>query len=132
MVSENNSVGEFLPYFHDARCLEVIWDCTDSNLRAVRLKIIVDPEAGSPSWDGKTLLILFTDGIAARLTGWGFTIGNERIDDCRQGISDILEHECNRLLSAGINIPPLKLTFSFHSGSELELVCASVAVTVCD
>jgi hypothetical protein len=132
MVNPTNTLLAQVAYLHDARCLEVIWDCSHPEQRAIRMKVVVDPDAELPSWNGKTLLITLTDVFAVRLTGWGYTIGEDCIDNWKQGLSDSLKRECEVLLSKGITIPPLSFIISFRSGSELEVICSEASVVVAD
>jgi len=94
------------------------------------MKVIVDADAGLPSWDGKALLITLSDVVAARFAGWGYTTGDECIDNWKQVVSDSLERDCKVLLSKGITVPSLKFIVSFHSGSELEVVCSEMSALV--
>lgn len=132
MVNPTKFLLDHVAYLHDAKCLEVTWDCSHPEERVIRMKVVVDPDAELPSWNGKTLLITLSDVVAARLMGWGYTIGDECIDNWRQGVSDFLERECKVLVSKEITIPSLKFTISFHSGSELEVICSEVSALVTD
>jgi hypothetical protein len=130
MVSNAEALLNVVAYLHDARCLQITWDCGNPDVRSIRMKVIVDAEAGIPSWDGKTLLITLEDVVAARLTGWGYTIGDECIDSWKQGISDSLERDCRILVTKGISLPTLKFVISFRSGSELEVICSGASAIV--
>lgn len=132
MVDPTGSLLENVAYLHDARCLEVTWDCSRPNERAIRMKVVVDPDAELPTWNGKTLLIILSDVVAARFMAWGYTIGDECIDNWRQGVSDFLERESKVLVSKEISIPSLKFTISFRSGSELEVICSEASALVTD
>ena len=117
-----------LAYLHDAKCLEIVWDCRHSSNRILRLLAVGDAEAGFPLWEGKELTITLSGAVATRFTGWGFQAGLETIDAWRQGVSDSLEHECRTALAAGCSVPPLRFSIVFHSGSCLEVVCSDVSV----
>jgi len=124
MVSNVEPIRNLVAYLHDARCLEITWDCMRPDVRLIRMKVIVDPEAGLPPWNGKTLLITLEDVVAARFTLWGYTIGEECINSWNEGVSESLERECSVLLIKGISVPALKFVISFRSGSELEVICS--------
>ena len=132
MVNPTNFLLDHVAYLHDARCLEVTWDCSRRDQRAIRMRVVVDPDAELPSWNGKTLLINLSDVVAARFMGWGYTLGEECIDSWRQGVSDVLERECKVLISKEITVPSLKFTLSFRSGSELEVICSEASALVTD
>lgn len=126
MVVDSNLLRN-LDYLHDAKCIEVAWDCTRYEMRSIRIRVIVDHDAGFSAWDGKTLLITLSDVFAVRFSGWA-VIGEECIDDWKQGVSDSLERDCEVLRSKGIVLPPLKFLVSFRSGSELEVICSDMSV----
>jgi len=132
MVNSTNSLLNYLAYLHDARCLELTWDCSRPDERAIRMKVVIDPEVELPCWNGKTLLINLSDVVAARFMGWGYTVGEDCIDNWRQGVSDFLERECKVLILKGITVPSLKFTISFRSGSELEVICSEASALVAD
>jgi hypothetical protein len=132
MVNRKTSLLDHVAYLHDAKCLELTWDCSRPEERVIRMKVIVDPDAELPSWNGKTVLITLSDVVVARLMGWGYATGDECIDNWRQGVSDFLERECEVLVSKGITIPSLKFTIAFHSGSELEVICSEASALVTD
>ncbi len=117
-----------LAYLHDAKCIAITWDCSDSSRRILRILVVADVEAGFSLWEGKELIITLSDVLATRFTGWGFQTGQETIDACRESISDSLEQECQLLLASGIFVPPFKFSISFHSGSCLEVVCSEITV----
>jgi hypothetical protein len=132
MVNPTNTLLDHVAYLHDATCIEVTWDCSRPEARAIRMKVVVHPNADLASWNGKTLLITLSDVVAARFTGWGYTIGEECIDNWKQGLSDSLKRECGVLLSKGIAIPSLSFIISFNSGSELEVICSEASAVVVD
>jgi hypothetical protein len=132
LVNSTNFLLDHVAYLHDARCLELTWDCSRPGDRAIRLKLVVDPDAELPSWNGKTLVISLSDVVAARFMGWGYTTGQDSIDNWSQGVSDFLERECKVLASKGIKIPLLRFTISFHSGSELEVICSEASALVAE
>jgi hypothetical protein len=117
-----------LDYLHDAKCLEIAWDCTSPSGRILRLLAVADSEAGFSLWEGKELIITLSDVVATRFMSWGFQTGQETIDAWRQGVSDSLERECQSLRASGISVPSLRFSISFHSGSCLEVVCSEVSV----
>ncbi len=95
------------------------------------MKVVVDPDAELPSWNGKTLLITLSRVFAVRFTGRAI-IGDECIDSWGPGDPDFLKRECGELLSRGITIPPLSFIISFPSGSELEVICSEASALVAD
>lgn len=95
------------------------------------MKVVVDPDAGLPSWNGRTLLITLSGVLAVRWICWAI-IGDECVDSWRQGVSDFLERECELMISRGITIPSLKFTISFRSGSELEVICSDASALFAD
>jgi hypothetical protein len=119
---------QLLAFLHDAKCVEINWDCTSSNGRSIRLFVIADIEAGFSLWDGKALQISLCDVAAVRFTGWGFVTGDENVDSWQQGVSESLELECQALALRGISVPSLRFSISFRSGSTLEVVCSDVSV----
>lgn len=127
MVSYSNLIRN-LAYLHDAKCLEVVWDCTGTKRRVMRIVVIVDQDAGFPAWDGKTLVITLSGVAVAHFTGWGNLIGEEYIDNWEQGISESLEKYCKVLESKGISFPPLQFVVSFSSGSVLEVICSDISI----
>lgn len=117
-----------LAYLHDARCSEITWARAKPNGRTMRLLVTADEEAGFSLWDGKPLLVLLTNVVAARFVGWGFAAGDENVDSWREGVSEFLEQECESLVAKGASVPPLRFTITFRSGSCLEVVCSEVSV----
>jgi hypothetical protein len=119
---------QLLSYLHDAKCSEITWDCTNPDGRTMRLLVTADIEAGFSLWEGKKLLIILSNVVAAQLTGWGFVTGDENVDSWRQGVSESLERECKSLLARRIAVPSLRFSITFRSGSTLEVVCSEVSV----
>jgi hypothetical protein len=119
---------QLLSYLHDARCSEITWDCTSPNGRIMRLLVTVDNEAGYSLCKDKQLRLILSDVVAAHFTGWGFVTGPENVDSWRQGVSESLEGECKSLLARGIDVPSLRFSITFRSGSMLEVVCSEVSV----
>jgi hypothetical protein len=95
------------------------------------MKVVVDPDAELPSWNGKTLLITLSGVLAVRLAGWGI-IGSECVDSWRQGVSDVLGQECEVLVAKKTAIPSLRFTISFSSGSALEVICSEASAIVAE
>ncbi|HMF18421.1 MAG TPA: hypothetical protein VKE98_14520 [Gemmataceae bacterium] len=124
----SNSDYHLLAYLHDARCNEVLWDCNDPNSRSLHIVAIVDPEAGYPLWDGKTLEITLVNVVGACFEALGFVLGEENLDSWRLGVSESFERECEYLKLRGITTPPVRFTITFRSGSILEVVCSGVIV----
>ena len=131
MVTTNKSFLDCVAFLHDARCLETTWDCSHRDVRAIRMKVVVDIDSGLSEWNGRTLLITLSRVFAVRFTGWGI-ISNECIDDWKQGLSEFLERERAALVSRGLSILPFGFIISFSSGSELEVICSDVSALVVD
>jgi hypothetical protein len=120
----------YLAHLHDSRLLELTWDCRNSSRRNLRLELVGDPETEYVPWRGKNLTIVLTDVVALTFIGWGYGLGEESLNSWRLRISDSLEKECRDLGAAGVSLPSLRFTITFHSGSTLELVCSEVSVSV--
>jgi hypothetical protein len=129
MVNSLSFLLDHLAYLHDAKCLEITWDCSHPSHRMIRMLLVVSRDAELPAWNGQTLQITLSSVLATQSTFWS-TFGIETVDSWRPGISAFLEQQCLSLSSKGITIPPLKFTISFHSGSEIEVVCDNVNAVV--
>jgi hypothetical protein len=112
-----------LAYLHDAECRNLVWDCSLPEGRAVTLDLEVNPEAQSPEWDGRQILLSFKNVMLCRLTGWGHVTGGETLDSIDERVSAEFMGECRRHEATGLFVPPLKLGVSFISGSSLEMAC---------
>lgn len=117
-----------LDYLHDAGVNSVVWDCSDTRTRRLRLTVSVDHDAGYAAWAGCLLTITMTDVVIYRMFGLGYQIGVLAFEAFQDGISTELEEECSRLRGLGIAIPSLMFTIVFNDGSTLELVCGEVTV----
>jgi len=118
-----------LDYLHDAQCISFSWDCTDPSVRRVRLVVNVDEDSEYEPWKGRMIALDLFDVVMCRFVGWGYQIGDERIDAYREGVSAEFDLECSRLHNLGIDIPPLIFTIVLGSGSTIEIACREVAVS---
>src|SRR5262249_31353084 len=117
MVNPTDSVLNHLAYLHDAKCSEIAWCCASQETRTLRTQVSADADSGLLLWDGKQRVIIFSDVVAVRFTGWGFVTGEENIDTWSQSVSESVDQECASLRARGISIPPLKFSITFRSGS---------------
>lgn len=119
-----------LTELHDCEVHDLRYDVSDPRERA--LVMIVDgPEDSSHSTlNGRPLRITATDVHLFRLTAWGHCLGKEVINVWREGVSPATEVELQRCRDAGLAVPALMMTVSFHSGSWFELVCKDIAIEV--
>ena len=119
---------DLLEYLHDAKCLDVVWDCSDPRERLIHVSVVVHHEAGYPQWDGKKLRITLSDVVIANSKCLGYRLGEETLDCWRVSSSDTFEQECIAMKASGIVVPTLRFLVSFHSGSLIELACSRVSI----
>lgn len=117
-----------LAFLHDAKCLEIIWDYTNSETKSIRVVVIGDSDCGYAAWEGKTLTITISDVVVSRFTSRGYALGDEIIDSWTQTVSDSFRRDCDFLLSTGISVPDLRFSITFQSGSVLEAACGLISI----
>jgi len=70
-----------LQFLHDADVHSVEWRVAANGRRDLAVKLTCNPDAGSPSWDGRDLLLVAYDVLIARSVFFGHYAGQETLDD---------------------------------------------------
>jgi hypothetical protein len=122
------STHEALDYLHDAEIREIRFEIVGGCRRYV-LRVTCHADAGSPTWDGRTLLITLEDVRLASHSVFGAVTAAEIIDSWKREVSPAMRGEVKRLEDTGLRIGDEPFAITFHSGSHLEGVCGSVRVT---
>ena len=117
-----------LHYLHDAMVTSVTWNSSNPRQRQIILDLTCDPESGDELWQGKQLRVILSDVIAALFHAWGHCTGNEYVSSFEKIISQYMQRRINELSHCGAAIPEVRFSIAFSSGSEIEVVCASVSV----
>ncbi len=119
-----------LDYLHDCSLLEFKYDSSRAGDRQLLLLVKVDAQVSLPEWEGCLLRISLLDVYLFRCTVWGHTTSYEEIDRWREGVSQETESDLKRGIAIGLNVPPLKFTVSFHTGSYFEIVCKELVIEI--
>jgi hypothetical protein len=108
-----------LAALHDCELLDIKYDVSDPQERT--LTLVLAPPADDALT--QTLRIQARGVVFFQHTAWGHMIGPEILNGWDERISAALEQELERNRAAGVRVPPLRYTLTFHSGSWIELVC---------
>lgn len=119
-----------LDYLHDAAVDTITYDVKDNGDRVVRIRAHVHPDCGYEPWNGRTLTVVMRRAVLFTSKLLGYTAGGDTISTFGEGVSSETERELERFRAHGLGVPAIKLGLSFSSGSEMDIVCASVDVEV--
>ena len=119
-----------LGWLHDSVVLNVIYDASQDAGRLLKLVICCHPDCGYEPWEGKNLVITAVNVAVIKYVVWGWVTAPETIDSIQPGVSKAVEESTMRAKRAGARFPNLELTISFHSGSQLEIICQDLQVKV--
>lgn len=107
---------------HDWLLLAVTYGLDSAGQRIVRLRLQEDSAASPP----KECTLVAHDVLLFQLRAWGHATAPETLDAWYEQVAPEMAEELARFAAAGIDIPPVALTATFHSGSWLQLVCRTL------
>ncbi|HUJ62344.1 MAG TPA: hypothetical protein VLX92_27745 [Kofleriaceae bacterium] len=107
-----------LDYLHDAEVASITFDGWPE--RSIRIQLAFHPDAGHPAVNGKRGTVELRDIWMSRYVQWPVH-GKETLDRIRHGVPA----ELARTPSA-TSAHAVQMTFSFHSGAVLEVVCGEL------
>ena len=118
-----------LEWIHDCVLTDVLYDASSESVRSIKLSMRCPTDLGYAPWDGKGLVLVAIDVAVSKHIVWGVA-GAETIDAVRPGISAAVRESTREARRMGVRLPSLEFTVSFHSGSELEVICDRLEVAV--
>lgn len=123
--------NEKLEYLHDAVVSEI--SLVNANgYKRMRITATCDEECGYDDWSGKVVTVTFSDVIRASGVLFGHVAGEDIVNSFSKGVSVGMDRSIQELRSVGIAVPEVVLTLTLHSGSEIEVACGEIDVTVID
>lgn len=120
---------EQLAYLHDAVVSEMAFMST-GDFKEFRIKARCDDDCGYEDWSGKTVTITLSYVLRASGVIWGHVVGQDIVNSFSQGVSKDMEWNIRRLRDIGITAPKIFLRLTLHSGSEFEIACDEVDVSM--
>jgi len=100
---------------------EMALDASDSTTRTLTMQVRCNPELGLSGWDGKRARIIVHDVMEMQFSFHGCQMGLEEFNSW-----DRVETTPDEKTKFGRGA--LKCGICFHSGSELDIICAGVTV----
>lgn len=117
-----------LQYLHDATVHSIEVRIAADGSRDLLVKLTCNPDAGSPSWDGRDLMLAAHDVLIARAVFYGHYAGQEMLDDVSSAVDAATLQGASQLVSYGSSTRETALSLRFVSGSEIHLMCESINV----
>ncbi len=129
IVSRNS---EHLGYFHDAIVQRLDFVCTANGVKAIVLKLLLNPECGFPTWNGKTCALSFQN--PQYLTGDFFLISDswDQVNGIDFTDKSAFGDWVKRGSLMGLSEPRLYLAINFASGSTFYICCDCLSVDFID
>ncbi|HWE93676.1 MAG TPA: hypothetical protein VG269_06845 [Tepidisphaeraceae bacterium] len=121
---------EELAWLHDAILFDVVYDFSGDIGRSIKLSLRCHADSGYAPWNGRNLVVVAVNVAVTKSFIWGWVIGPETLDAIRPGVSGALRETTAEARRTGARLPSLEFTISFHSGSEIEVICESLQLDV--
>jgi hypothetical protein len=118
-----------LEWIHDCVLTSLLYDISNDAGRSLKLTMRCPEDLGYAPWNGKTLVLTAID-VAIGSFFVCSVEGPETIDAVRAGISSTVRESTTAARRMGARFPNLEFSVSFHSGSELEIICQEIQIDV--
>ena len=123
MILENS----VLEYLHDADLNRISIEFLP-NERRLTFTATFHPDCGLSALNGKTIEVVASDISLITCSFIGCSLGQESIDRCNLEISEKARDLLQPYLRAGFGEPKTGLSLLTHAGSEIEVLCRSLAI----
>jgi len=123
---------ELLEYLHDATVQEICFATGANGFKILMIRGKCDEDCGYLDWAGKRIVVTLSDVILASGMLFGHVAGEDMIQSFSQGVSAKTRQWVADLSSAGISTPTALLRFVLQSGSDIEVACGEINVTVAE
>jgi len=118
-----------LAWLHDCVVSSISYNTSIDFERLISLKMRCPTDLGYEPWSGQTLVLTAIDVATSKHILWGVA-GAETLDSIRPGVSAVVTDSTMEARRIGVRFPNLEFTIAFHSGSELEIICRDIQVTL--
>lgn len=123
--------NEKLEYLHDAIVSEISLINANGS-KHMRITATCDEECGYEDWSGKAVIVTLSNVFRASGVLFGHVAGEDIVNSFSEGVSAGMHRSIQELCRVGIAAPRVLLTLTLHSGSEFEVACGEIDVTVID
>jgi hypothetical protein len=127
----STSINE-LKWIHDCKMQYFSVQPDSGAGQTMTLTLKCPNDLGYPLWDGKTIRLYAFDIAVLRYLALGIMAEVETIDAIREGVSRAFQETTSEARALGIKFPTTALTFVFHSGSSIEVLCKEIKVSIVD
>lgn len=115
-----------LAYLHDAIVGQISLTTDETGSRTLRI-VHVHADCGYEPWNGRKVTIAFSNVWVALSRMLGHTSGVDTIDSIRDGVA---QDVADTFRDSGFAVPSTHLTVTFHSGSDMQIVCGDVDLEI--
>ena len=119
-------LNDDIDYLHDCPLLELRYDLTNSSNRLLTLFLDCNGNIKHENREGRILRLTVSGVYYFQYVAWGHVIGYEILDRWSEGVTKQTEAELKKHQDMGFNVPSLRYTVTFHSGSFFELACEDI------
>jgi hypothetical protein len=119
-----------LEYLHDAIVREISFVTNENGIKDLVITAKCDEDCGYEEWAGKAVAVTLSSVLLASAILLGHVAGEDIVQSFREGLSATSRQRIAEMRDIGISIPNSLLTLVLQSGSEIEIACDDVDITV--
>lgn len=119
-----------LEYLHDAIVRKISFVTSADGTKHLVIEAKCDEDSGYEEWAGKVVAVTLSNVILASGILLGHVAGEDIVQSFSEGLSATSRQRVTELCNLGISTPSSLLTLALQSGSEIEVACDEVDVTV--
>ena len=118
-----------LEYLHDAFVDEIAFmnSCASKNLK---IQLRCDDDCGYPDWAGKALTVNFSNILRVSSVLLGHVDGQDIVGAFTKGVSEDMQQSIQKMSAIGISAPKIFLMLTLQSGSEIEIACDEISISL--